>query len=236
MGGLAIRGGTVWTVIWYAQNSVPGSERHYREVAQLLGVECLQWGVMIGIAEAFARLLHERFFANTRWMLRSGLDVVTSNLQKNTPGLAVLGMSAVVSRSLRTDKLEVRLATPLAIILSGVLAAILLGILMQSQLKGQVLMACFLAMYGAAFGAYLAFPRVPALALVLTVPVTAAAGYFYAGTLAPWPPAGATGVYPGQAYFYMMRALPIDYIAAGVPGAILGYYGAFWWSAHSHEE
>ena len=62
-----------------------------------------------------------------------------------------------------------------------------------------------------------------------------AAGYFYAGTFAAWPAAGAPGVYPGQAHFYMMRALPIDYMAAGLPGAILGYYRGFWWSLQSHE-
>jgi len=35
--------------------------------------------------------------------------------------------------------------------------------------------------------------------------------------------------------FFMMRALPLDYVVAGVPGAILGYYHAFHLSLNSHD-
>ena len=58
--------------------------------------------------------------------------------------------------------------------------------------------------------------------------MTAVAAIFYAGGT-------GVGAYPGEASSFAMRALPIDYVAAGVPGAILGYYGGFRWALHSQE-
>jgi hypothetical protein len=63
---------------------------------------------------------------------------------------------------------------------------------------------------------------------MLAVPLTAACGYLYGMNM--------QGLYPGEPGFFMARALPIDYISAGIPGAILGYYAGFRWSLHTPPE
>ncbi len=225
MASLAIRGGTIHLLI-------EDSQQHgiYALRSQLLAIECVQWALIFLIAEVFARIVHDHFFSNTHWITRSAPDLAQARRrEKICPGVgAAMGVSLVVSRTLRTNKMRRRVATPLAMIYSGIIAAVLLYVLMQSQLKGQVLMACFAAFFLSTMLAYLAFPRVPAVALLLAVPLTAAIGYLY-GMHAPAP-------IPGHAGFFAMRALPIDYISAGVPGAILGFYAGFRWSLHSQEQ
>jgi hypothetical protein len=231
MAGIAIKGGSIHMLIQYAQEPAlhtPLPAMSYQKLGQLLAIECVQWAFLFLVAEVFARLLHDRIFANTRWIERSGPELARDMLQTTRPGAAAIGVSLAVSRTLRTDKMRRRVATPLAMAYSTGLALVMLYVLMQSELKGQVLMACFVSFFVSTLLAYLAFPRVPILALLLTVPLTAAIGYLYG--------MGRPPLYPGHPGFYTMRALPIDYITAGIPGAILGYYGAFHWSLHSPEE
>ncbi len=120
------------------------------------------------------------------------------------------------------------IAIPLAMVYSGLVAFLLLYILLHTQLKGQVFFACFVAFFLSTFNAYLAFPRVPALAFFVAVLFTAGVGYFVASRY-------PDSIYPGQGGFFISRALPIDFFALGVPGAILGYYSAVRWSLHSDE-
>jgi hypothetical protein len=191
-------------------------------------VECLLWASVILIAEEFTRILHERFFANTQWITRSGPDLSMQVIAMLRPHSGPMGVSLAVSQKLGTVKLRRRFASPLALVYSAVVAAILLFFLLQSILKGQVLFACFTAFFLATFNTYLAFPRIPFVIHLLVVPLTAAAGYLYGMHVLSF--------YPGHPAFFMARALPIDYTAAGIPGTILGYYAAFRWSLHSPPE
>jgi hypothetical protein len=227
MAGLSIRGGTIHNLIEYAQRPflVPQLPAiTYAKLADLLAIECMEWAVMVLIAEVFARLLHDRFLTNTHWITRSGPTLEGNGVPQ--VGTA-MGVSLTVSRAMRTSNLKRRIATPVVMVYSGAIAMLLLYVLMQSQAKGQVLMACFVAFFVSTMCGYLIFPRIPIAALMLTVPLVAEAGYLYGRNMVP--------MYPGHASFFAMRALPIDYFTAGVPGAILGFYSAFRWSMHSHE-
>jgi hypothetical protein len=137
-------------------------------------------------------------------------------------------MALAFSKFFRTQNLRRLIATPLAMIASGALAFLMLYVLMQTQQKGQVLMACFAAFFFSTLLAYLAFPRVPIAAFLLAVPLTAATAYLYGMH------AGAR--YPGHISFFALRALPIDYFTAGIPGAIFGYYAGFRWALHSADD
>ena len=108
--------------------------------------------------------------------------------------------------------------------LSTGLGIILIYVFMQSELKGQVLFAAFMASAVAVFLADLVFPDAPAWFMWMSVPAAAAVGYIMAG--------GAM-VYPGEAGSAAMRALPVDYISAGVPGAIVGYYMGLQFRLHA---
>ena len=88
---------------------------------------------------------------------------------------------------------------------------------MQSQAKGQVLFAAFVGFGVAGYAANAALAQSNAWPIILCVPLTAAIGYWRAnGTLH----------YPGFSTTAMARALPIDYFAAGIPGALYGYYSS----------
>jgi hypothetical protein len=120
----------------------------------------------------------------------------------------------------------------LAVAVNAVLAMLFLLILLQSQAKGQVVVAIFVSFFLSTLCSYMAFPTVPAVVQFAAVPVTAAVGFLYASA---YP--GLTGAmaYPGHPAIFFARALPIDYFAAGVPGAISGFYTAFHWALQSHE-
>jgi hypothetical protein len=225
MAGLSIRGGSIYMLIRYAQQSPHG----YAAVSQGLAVECIEWGFIVLIAEVFGRLLHDRFFVNTHWIQRSGTDLGTALIQHGRdPHGTPMGVAVSVSKFFRTHDLNRMLAIPLAMITSGVLSFVLLFVLMQTQQKGQVLMACLVSFYLSTLLTYLMFPRTPILPLLLVVPLTAAVAYLYGMNVHL--------AYPGHVPFFAMRALPIDYAAAGVPGAIFGYYGGFHWAMSTHEQ
>ena len=227
MAGLSIRGGDIHMLMEYAQ--IKGK---MMEVSNGLAIECLLWGVMVLIGEVFARLLHDQFFANTHWITRSSPDLVIQAMRKERglPGMAegVLGGTHTMAKTLRTAKLRRRFAAPLALIVNGAIAMVLLRVFLQSEAKGQVLIGCFISFALSTVLAYLLFSQSPIQAFLLTVPVVAAVGYWYGGRM--------TGLYPGHAAFFVARALPIDYMCAGIPGAIVGYYGGFRWSLQAHEE
>jgi hypothetical protein len=205
----------------------PKNLDHYSSISLALAVECVQWAILFLIAEMFARMLHDRFFANIHWLTRTGPGHTSESLNKFAATREAVGVSLAVSQALKTTTLRRRIAAPIAVAASGVIAYVLLYILLQTPLKGQVFFACFVAFFGSTAVAFLAFPRVPALAFFLAVPLTAAVGYLLGRH--------DMGFYPGYGGSFFTRALPIDFIAMGVPGAILGYYTAIQWSLHSDD-
>jgi hypothetical protein len=224
MAGLSIRGGTIYMLVRFAQQ--PGGS--FAVIAQGLAVECVEWALILLIVESAGRMIHDRFFANTHWIMRTGPELGAALVSNTQEGAVIMGVALAVSKFCGTRNLPRRIATPLAMLASGALACLLLYVLMQTQHKGQVLMACLAAFFLSTLLAYLVFPRVPIVALLLTVPLTAAAAYIYGSH--------AAASYPGHISFFALRALPIDYVTAGVPGAVFGYYAGFRWALHSAED
>ncbi|HVX84552.1 MAG TPA: hypothetical protein VH253_07025 [Phycisphaerae bacterium] len=238
---LSVRGGKVFTIIRYAQVD----SATYGATCRLLALECVHWTVLFLLAEAFARFLHDQVFANTRWITRHSQEVgammarAVGSGERESRGrrlasgkAGAMGVSEQVSGALGTGKLGGPLAGVLAVVANAALALVFLLVLLQSQSKGQVVVAMFASFFASTLCSYMAFPTVPAVVQFAAVPVAAAAGYLYA---AGYP--GLTGpqAYPGHPGIFFARALPIDYFAAGVPGAISGFYTAFHWSLQSHE-
>jgi hypothetical protein len=97
--------------------------------------------------------------------------------------------------------------------------------------------AMFAAFFLSTLGTYVAFPQARALAFLLAIPAVAAGAYWYGARFPGFVPGmvSAKTMYPGVPGFFVGRALPIDFICAGIPGAILGYYGGFRWTLHSED-
>jgi hypothetical protein len=210
---LSARGGTSFTLIRFAQDGGPD---RYAAFCRLLAFECVHWTVLFLIAETFSRFLHDRFLANSRWLTRISPEAA-----------ARLVGNANLSTLPRTpSKLDVpaRVAAILAFAMNMVLGALFLFVLLQSQAKGQVVAACFFSFLASTFLTAITLPNVSALVLFLSVPATAAAGYLLASG---YPGLAAPGGYPGHPGLFFPRALPIDFFAAGIPGAITGYYLGF---------
>jgi hypothetical protein len=222
LGGLSIRGGTSYMLIRHAE--LTGT---YREVFEHLAVECVQWGIIFLVAEVLARGLHDRFFANTSWLNRTGVDLAATaeRMAGTAEAASPPGIAGSLSKSIGTAGLPKAVAIPLAMIASVLLASACLYCFLQTPTKGQVLFGCFAAFFLSTLLTYYAFPRVAALALFLAVPVTGAVGYMLSANHLP--------KYPGHAGLVFGNALPIDYICAGIPGAIFGYYLALHWDLHS---
>ncbi len=228
LAGLSIRGGTSGMIMRFAQGDLtPKNLDHYSSISLALAVECVQWAILVLIAEMFVRMLHDRFFANTHWLSRSGPGATEQAIRKFGATRGALGISLAVSQFIGTAKFRRRIASPLAILTSGVIAYVLLYVLLQSAQKGQVFFACYLTFFLSTLLTYVAFPRVPAVVFFLTVPATAAVAYFLGRH--------DMGTYPGYGGAFVTRALPIDFIATGIPGAILGYYAGIQWSLHSDD-
>jgi hypothetical protein len=228
LGGLAIRGGTIRQLLLDAQYAGNAPDFYH-----VLAVECLQWAAIILAADLTTRFLWHRFYSNVHWIGRSGIDPAHVNRTTTVAGeVAAKGGN----RGLWID-------SSLALAVTGAVAYLLLGAFLQSQLKQQVLVGSFVCFGIGALAARLVSPNADSLAYWLAVPATAAAGYLMAtqnvvivnghmeleGKM-------VLGVYPGQSVTGFGRALPIDYIAGGVPGAILGYYTAVRMHLHSASE
>mgnify|MGYP001550774390 CR=1 FL=1 len=224
---LSVRGGTSLMIIRSGQLAGPDA---YASICHTLALECVYWTVLFLIAEMFARLLHDRFLPNTRWITRISPEAGAKMVRAKLAGPADVAtrVSFPLARPAARFNLPTPLAGLLAFLLAMIVGCLLLALTLQSQEKGQVVAACFFSFLAAAFIAGAAFPNVPALVLFLAVPATAVVGYLYA--------AGYPGVYPGHAGSVFPRALPIDFFAAGIPGAISGYYAAFHVALHSSVE
>lgn len=221
---LSARGGTSFMIIQTAQLSGPDA---YASMCRMLALECVHWTVLFVLAETFARFMHDTWLPNTRWITRVSPEAVTKMVRVPASGGGRGNVAAA-----RAGKFNVPPAAAQAIGfgMNMAIGALLLSVVLQSQAKGQVVTACFVSFLASTFLTGLAFPNVPALTLFLAVPATAAAGYLYA---AGFP--GMSPGYPGHPGNFFPRALPIDFIAAGVPGAISGYYFAFHLTLHSAE-
>lgn len=235
---LSIRGGRSFMIIRAAQVD----QSTYSGICHMLALECVHWSVLFLLAEAFARLLHDRFFANTQWITRHSQEVGAmlvkaqssdgSRTGSRGPTGRAMGVSEQVSKALRTEKVTGPVSAVLAVVLNAVVAILFLLVLLQSQAKGQVIVAIFVSFFVSTVCSYLVFPRVSALVQFAAVPVVAAVGYLYA---AHFPGISGLQAYPGHPGVFFPRALPIDYFAAGIPGAISGFYTGFHWSLQSHE-
>jgi hypothetical protein len=221
MAALSIRGGTTHMLDVFTQTTNAGPR-----IADALALECLLWGCVIFLADAFARFLHDRFLANDYWILRADPNV-GKRLMVRSDLMVAVGFSKVVSGFLHTDRIRGRIRIPLAMLWSAALSFLFLYVFMQSQLKGQALMACFIAFFLGTLCAYAAFPTAPFWSFILTVPLTGAVAFLIGRHVTPQ--------FPGHAPYFAMRALPIDYLTAGVPGAILGLYWGFAWALGSEE-
>ena len=222
LAALAIKGGTIHLILEEANFAHTIPDLHRR-----LACECGIWAGLIILAELFTRILFNAFFANTSWITRHGLSA--DGLTRLSPILSSLLQPLPDSGSKAKSEggLPPVLVNLIAFAFAVVLAVIFLSIFMQSQLKGQVLFACFAAFGLAVFIAHYVLPTASTWPLWLAIPATAAVGYYFAST---------TVYYPGHAATNLARALPMDYISAGLPGAILGYYTSVRTHLHQHFE
>jgi hypothetical protein len=235
MAGLSIKGGTIHMLVQYATDPgihtpLPGMT--YQKLGQLLLIECVQWAFLFFIAEVFARFLHDRVFANTRWITRHSPDLAVEVLRNRRgmqgTGHGLRGEAHGMAKTLQTDKLPRMAAAVLGLVVNAVLAMLLLKVFLQSETKGQVLIGLFVSFTVSTLVSYLLFSQAPLHAFLLALPVAAGVGYYWGSTLPP--------VFPGQATFFMMRALPVDYFTAGMAGAIIGYYLGFRWLLNMEPE
>ncbi len=211
MGALAIRGGTVTMIIQEGERSglLP-------QMFQKLAIECIQWGLIVLLAELVTHLLYKKLFRNTRWIERMGLPLDALGLFGGR--LPQIAPPTKVPTARIIDNLG-------ALILTSAGAFLLLKIFMQSQTKGQVLFAIFASFGLAAFATRMYFVKADTWPFWLAIPLTAGVGYLLASTKTS---------YPGTINTEIPRALPIDYIALGVPGAILGYMSTLRMQLHQH--
>ena len=223
LGALAIRGGTIREVMFQAQ-----SKGSVGDLYHALALECLEWAVILIAADMTVRFLWKRVIRNDLWLTRSGIFPEKLDLAGSR---AAGGFAANPNAPAGAGAVWIDSALALAV--CGAVSYLMLAILLQTQLKGQVLVGCFISFTVGALAARLLSPHADPLAYLLAVPATAIAAYLLANSGVSIVSGqmmldgkAVAGLFPGQAVSPAGRALPIDYIAGGVPGAILGYYSA----------
>jgi hypothetical protein len=229
MGALAIRGGTIYPLLRAAGDDAPG----VRQIFMILMQECAFWAAILFVAELVTNWAYRAFFNNTVWIERINPDEyrpgTEAYIQKHRPrGYIGLTLAALKELSGKEEPAPSRKKPPakpmnrsvagfLALALACVVALLLLPVFMQSQGKTQVLFAAFLVFVIAGFVAGNVFAQSNVWPIILCVPLTMAIGYWRATGKLDYPGFSATG---------MGRALPVDYVVAGVPGALVGYYAS----------
>ena len=212
LGGLAVRGGPIHLMILNAETHAAG-----RALFVTLAWESLLWLVVLAAAEFTTRLCFRSVFRQSQWLLRQGAE--PPMFGRLVPLSWMASEGAVPPR----DRLA-WLADLGAFGITFGLGIMLLVITLHAQSKGQVLFGCFASFALAAMAANGTFPRSRVAAIYLAVPAAALLGYYRAASTYMPPSPIVPGVYPGHAAVNMARALPIDYIVAGVPGAIAGVH------------
>jgi len=228
LGALAIRGGTIYPLLRLHDTTVGVHDLYWR-----LAQECVIWAAILFVAELATSRIYARYFYGTAWIERINADEFRPGTEaykrKHRPrGLLGLALTMAIEMSQEGKEREAKkkkappptpmnrsLANLLALTLACAVASMLLPVFMQSQAKAQVLFAAFVSFAIAGGIANNVFTQSDVWPILLCVPLTAAIGYFRAtGKLAC----------PGFSVTSIARALPVDYLAAGAPGALFGYY------------
>lgn len=221
---VAIRGGTTTLML-----SVFQTEGREAALYKQLGVESLLLIVVVLAVYVTTKCVYGRYFANATWARRLvHTDGQFAELVK--PSVLPEGTLPVKDgkKSSPADRVMVSLG---AVAVTMLVGSLMIFVVVQSQAKGQVLFGAYVAFLIAAGAAYTAFPKASYLAYWLAVPLTVALGYFLARSQGEF-------AIPGHASSAVGRGVPLDYIAAGVPGAIHGVYIAMKWriSTTLHEK
>lgn len=205
VGGDGSDGGTIRLMLAQAQQS-----NHVGALYNTLATECLVWAVFILVAEWCCTWIHHHKFRNTHWLTRHG---ITLEQIAETPALAVHLPDQAAATSSRMEFWMENLGS---LALAGGIVVLILALLLRSEEKGQTLFAGFVAGLVGGMAAVMAFPRAKIVSVCLAVPLAVALGYWWIVFN------GAAVMYPGYSSLALGRAMPIDVIAMGVPGAILG--------------
>lgn len=212
LAAVSVRGGTMKDLL-LARALSGASERG--DLYTTLVAEVLAWSVVIGLAAASSR-------AVLRWL--------------RSEGGGGAGRGEAASRP-RVDGVHRRKPgeTPEAtwfrdgvpaLVISVAVALVLIGITAASSAvgpiqTGQVFFSVGLAFFGAAWVTTQTFPRASFGWVAAAIPAAAVVGYVWAALHSM--PAGYSGVasVPSHAF---ARALPIEFVAVGIQGAVIG-----WW-------
>lgn len=221
---LSIRAGAIdfpLHLTWFSEGQVLlGTSK---SLFQRLAMECGLYAVLAGAANVVGTHLHRRFFNNAAWLQRLGshretADVIAANDQLRAPVV-----EAALTNPRANEASEYWISAFGALAITGGLAAAIMMLLLRNSAKGQALFACFAAFAGGAFLAQQFFPKTPAWAVWMAAPLAGAAIFLIAN---------ADPRFPGHVLLAPARALPLDYLSAGVPGAIVGYYSSLKWQIH----
>ncbi len=224
---VSIRGGTADMMLAVFQQA--GNEK---SLYQRLGFESLLLLIVVLAATYLSYAIYGRYFVNSQWARRLvHTDGQFVELQK--PGVLPAGMISYADKadSAPAVKFAEKLSSTIgAMVLTMLIGSVLLYVFVQSQAKGQVLFGAYVSFGVAAGVAYAVFPKSPFWAYWLAVPLTTAVGFFISKAQGDF-------VVPGHAASAVARGVPLDYIVAGVPGAIHGVYTALKWrtSATLHD-
>lgn len=184
---------------------------------QVLQWQCVFWIVFVLAGEAISRIFYRLIFRNRLWIHLAGLDgLPLPEMQVHGLIMPFTASAIQVDRVNRGGMAKSVLTNAGGLVITGAVASLLLMILLRSQFVGQVFFASFVAFGAGAFAAGAVFPEVSPWAIWPAIPATVAVLYFFSMHSVPR--------YPGQAALPMAGGLPIDYVGAGLAGAVLGYY------------
>ncbi len=201
-------------------------------------LQCGFWLIFILLGEVCCRLVFAWFSRHQDWPALLGVPGAAPwrSVGAGGPGFPSTGRVLLAGAKSAAEASPGRWLDQVAgFLLTGLLAGAILATLLQSQDVGQVLFACFAAFFVATFATGRTIPGTSTWSLWLAVPATAAAGYLLAAS-----PLASAAALPGQVPrlavygwpIYLVRGLPIAYVAAGMTGAILGFYAALRSSYH----
>jgi hypothetical protein len=225
MAALALRGGSMQLAAGEAQ--VNG---HTGAFFMGLLIESVAWLLILLAADAVSLLLFSRLFKNIKWLERFGSSPATPEvLRQHQTDNTLINLSLHAPGHPPAQKSDV-VSSLGALAVTAVLGGFLLFIFARTELKGQTLFACMLSFGLSGFAAQRWFPRTGTWAIWAGVCTASILTFAFAGQF-EFP-------FPGHVGFPPARCLPIDYVAAGIPGAILGYYSGVRWQIHHlvHEQ
>jgi hypothetical protein len=225
LAALVIRGGSIQLMAREAQVN-----NHTGALFAGFAMESVVWLVILLALDAASLWIFSRFFNNVKWLKRFGSS-------PNTPDVLLAHpiYNTLIDISLPTVQKTAAKHNPLfsslgALAVTSIVGTALLFVFARTELIGQTLFACIISFGVAGFAAQRFFPRAGTWAVWAGVCTAAVAAFLIAGQFA-FP-------FPGHIGFPPARCLPMDYVAAGIPGAILGYYSGLRWRIHSlvHEQ